>query len=415
MQQDKYTDFDLELRSMLEDAEVKPSRRVWKAVSGRLDGAAAASRSAWKWAVPGLAAALLAAVLFVTGTFSTSNDHSQEVLAAAEADPRPETDPVTLIQPSEKTEQASEHAAPVRRRIAAAQPAAAPVPEAAEQTADGSVPVTETVPAPAADAAAAETDVNAPAAATESAVTAPAASTREWENPFAGMAWDDLEKTNRRSLALTVQGSLGGNDAEFLASASLPRFAPISFKSAAGDRSYITEGGTSNYGIPVSLGIGARLNLTDRFSIGSGISYSLLTRTFSGTYTSIKGGSTETVASDEIHHTMHYLGIPLNIYFELLNGGAFKFYIHGGGTVEYCVSNKYSIHQGVSDVIFRDPVHGIQLSTGIGLGIQCAVNDFMSIYLDPSARYYFKCEQPRSVRTDKPFMANLELGLRFDF
>ena len=36
--QDKHTEeFDLRLRSMLADAEVKPSHRVWKGVSARLD------------------------------------------------------------------------------------------------------------------------------------------------------------------------------------------------------------------------------------------------------------------------------------------------------------------------------------------------------------------------------------------
>ena len=76
--QDKHAqDFDLQVRSMLADAGAKPSRRVWKGISARLDAASApAARSAswgWvRWAGMSLAAAALAAVLFLTRTQAPS-------------------------------------------------------------------------------------------------------------------------------------------------------------------------------------------------------------------------------------------------------------------------------------------------------------------------------------------------------
>ena len=45
MQDTGFEKFDLEMRSMLADAEVKPSRRVWKGVSARLDADAAPAAS----------------------------------------------------------------------------------------------------------------------------------------------------------------------------------------------------------------------------------------------------------------------------------------------------------------------------------------------------------------------------------
>ena len=39
--------------------------------------------------------------------------------------------------------------------------------------------------------------------------------------------------------------------------------------------------------------------------------------------------------------------------------------------------------------------------------------DSIGLYLDPSVRYYFHGNQPKSIRTDKPFMFNLDAGLRF--
>ena len=57
MQNDSSKDFDLIVRSKLEDAGIKPSRRVWRAVSSRLDAAEAASAAPavwYRWAAPPL-------------------------------------------------------------------------------------------------------------------------------------------------------------------------------------------------------------------------------------------------------------------------------------------------------------------------------------------------------------------------
>ena len=38
----------------------------------------------------------------------------------------------------------------------------------------------------------------------------------------------------------------------------------------------------------------------------------------------------------------------------------------------------------------------------------------LGIYLDPSVRYYFNCNQPKSIRTDQPLMLGFEVGARFN-
>ena len=65
MQDNHYEEFDRQIRSMLADAGTKPSRRVWKGISARLDAAEAPATSPWawmKWAGMSLAAA--AAIAF---------------------------------------------------------------------------------------------------------------------------------------------------------------------------------------------------------------------------------------------------------------------------------------------------------------------------------------------------------------
>jgi len=84
--------------------------------------------------------------------------------------------------------------------------------------------------------------------------------------------------------------------------------------------------------------------------------------------------------------------------------------VYAGGTADFCVSNKYTIE----DIIFRDPVNNPQFSVGAGLGVQFMVSKLIGLYIDPGVRYYFRCDQPKSIRTDQPLMVNFEAGLRFN-
>lgn len=225
-------------------------------------------------------------------------------------------------------------------------------------------------------------------------------------DPFARMAWED-KRSSGSKVALTFNSSVAGNDSDFLGNPST-QYRQSSTSSAI--KSGITETSTSVYGIPVSFGIGGRFSFNDRFSLGTGVSYSLLTRTFTGNY--IQGATF--ITGTDIRHTMHYLGIPVNAYFSIIGSKAIDFHVFGGGSFEFCLSNRYAISQPSGDITVKDPVKGVQMSAAVGLGVSFHLNDFLSIYLDPSARYYFRSQHPKSLRTDKPFMVNLELGLSFD-
>lgn len=90
--QEEFNEFDLQMRSMLEDAEAKPSKRVWKGISARLDAAAearGASQYGWmKWAGAALAfAAAIGAGFFFTGPQGTELQ-PQEVSLVAETVPQ---------------------------------------------------------------------------------------------------------------------------------------------------------------------------------------------------------------------------------------------------------------------------------------------------------------------------------------
>ena len=60
-----------------------------------------------------------------------------------------------------------------------------------------------------------------------------------------------------------------------------------------------------------------------------------------------------------------------------------------------------------------EPVRKLQFSVGAGVGVEFRLSGKLGLYLDPGVRYYFPNSQPKSIRTDKPFMFNFDAGLRF--
>ena len=112
---------------------------------------------------------------------------------------------------------------------------------------------------------------------------------------------------------------------------------------------------------------------------------------------------------------MQYVGVPVNLYYDLYRTSdeLMNLYAWGGGSAEICVSNKYRLMSAPGTVI-PDKAGAFQFSAAVGLGLEFRLADKLGLYVDPSVRYYFHGNQPKSIRTDKPFMFNFEAGLRFD-
>ena len=398
MTQDNWQDFDRQVRSMLQDAEVKAPRRVWRAVSGRLDAAA----SWWKWAVPAFAFAAIAAGLFFTwnGKDSTAvpQDLVAEVINTSDA-----VAPVaeTNVPAAEVMEELAEPVAPVRRAAAVA---VRPAVESSAQAVAGQEV------APAATEIAAE---EAPAEAAPAEAAAQPASANEPRGSVYSESeatkWADIEKEARRiqRLRLTgfyAQGGVGGNDSNITyGGTGISQMAPGPGSADAG----ISESSTSTYGIPFTLGLGTRFHIGDRFALGTGLEYSLLTRTFKGTYSDNYAGS--------IYHAVQYVGVPVNAYYDLLSAsdGLLNLYAWGGGAAEVCISNQYRL-LSEPGLTVKDKAGALQFSVVLGIGVEIPLSGKLSLYLDPAVRYYFHGNQPKSLRTDKPFMFNMDAGLRFN-
>lgn len=224
--------------------------------------------------------------------------------------------------------------------------------------------------------------------------------------------WGEEETVSRRKArtAITVSGLTGTNSTQNRNPAGPLRRPSISTAPVkTGIRQTSTE---STYGLPLSAGVGIKIGLSPKWSLGAGVNYTLLTRKFYGTYTSVSNGSIERQVSSDIRNSIHYIGIPVNAYYSIINRDHVNFYAYAGGAVEKCVSNEYDVLN--TSVIHKEVPAGVQFSANAGIGVEFILGKHIGLYIDPSLRYYFEGNQPKSIRTDQPLMLGFEMGFRFN-
>ena len=397
--QDNWQDFDRHIRSVMQDAEEKAPRRVWRAVSSRLDSVAAAA-AWWRWAVPAFAAAALVAGLFFSGIFDRRADAPGDIQILADAGQQSGMSVDALAQAEVLPEIIPELPAPAARRVQKAPAVSGTISRTDLPAEDAEVP-----------SVAESTEPQDITPSGKDEVSQEVKNDKEAEDIAAQWARISNEGQHRTSGlkigSLYAQGGVGGNDSNISYGGNgISRMAPGAGSADAG----ISETSASTYGVPFTIGLGVSFPVSEKLSIGTGLGYSLLTRSFTGSYTG--GGETY---NGSIFHNVSYVGVPVNAYYKLIGtrDGLMDVYAWGGGSAEICVANNYRLVNAQSRLI-NDKAGAFQFSAALGVGIQFKVSDKLGIYLDPAVRYYFHGNQPKSVRTDKPFMFNFDAGLRFN-
>ena len=383
MQEDRYNDFDLQIRSMLQDAEEEVPSRVWDAVSSRIERGKVTGLW-WRRAAAGAAVAAAVAL----GVFFALRPSSGSVTdgpVLAEVQPAAENAGTTESVETLLAEGSIDRPAAVRKAVGT----------------ENAIPAESAAPSEEQSTEAEGSGTAAPAGSGKTA-----GQNEEYrDDPFARMAAEDSRRDAwRERVSGFVQGNVTSNERSSKASG---RMASSSNGTAA--KTGVTENSISTYGIPLSFGVGARYRFSEKWSASAALTYTLLSRSFTGTYSD--GTSKSDVA--DINNNIHYLGIPVNVYYDILQSNKVSFYAFGGFSVEKGLVNKYNIHSQ-RPIHYSESVPGLQWSSALGLGFEFLLNDYLALYVDPSARYYFDCNQPKSVRTQKPFMMNLEVGLRFN-
>lgn len=167
--------------------------------------------------------------------------------------------------------------------------------------------------------------------------------------------------------------------------------------------------------IPVKVGLTARYNITGRLGVETGLTYSILS-------SSVKIGNSETGKNWSTgSQTLHYLGIPLNISFNILNSRYVNVYVTGGGMMEKSISGSIKTDEYVDGKFDRTLTtkispKGLQWSVNAAAGVQANILPQLGFFVEPGVSHHFKNgSRVRSIYTDKPTDFSLGFGLRYSF
>ena len=155
-----------------------------------------------------------------------------------------------------------------------------------------------------------------------------------------------------------------------------------------------------NHKIPVSFGVSARVHLTDRLSINTGLNYtrykSLRTRTFLATYDHQKDWQ-----------YVHYLGVPVRLDYTAVNMKHFNLYFGAGLQMDKCVYAK------VGD----ERLHEKQVLFGVNgaMGLQVNIVPMVGLYFEPEVSCALNEGSIETFRSKEPFVVTVRGGLRFNF
>jgi hypothetical protein len=395
----KENEFDIYVRNLMSGAEESVSPDVWKGVEAGLDRAARRRVvPVWLWRGVAAAAVAAAAAAFVllrpAQNLSNQPTIQQPVAQATDATlpaaTQPEEADVTPIQ-----QQA------VRLQGRVAQALEVPVaPEASEE-----LPVAVEAPA--------EPETRRP----DAVVAADAPSQDSFasdDEALRQLAFEEHRTHRKGEMSMSILGNIQSNTRPEGPTNKVRR-SPGLFVMPAPTKTGISREGTEfSFGLPVSAGIGLRYDFNPRWGIGTGIVYTNLSRSFLGDYQEVENGAfTKQLFDTDITNQQHYIGVPVSVFFNIVNTGNWNIHARIDGMGEKLLDNHFLIHDTEGDLHLHEKTAGLQFSTGVGVGVEFRFSPYVGIYFDPTLRYYFDCNQPRSLRTIQPLRMDFEAGLRF--
>ncbi len=171
-------------------------------------------------------------------------------------------------------------------------------------------------------------------------------------------------------------------------------------------KAYVPQEVISNtkFIMPVSVGVQFQMPISKLLSVGLGVNYTML---FSN-YDALSRQETR-----QTQQTLHYIGVPLNLYTTFMQKDNIRLYAMGGVTLEKGLYAFYRVSENGIRRSRGEYIEGMQLSVTGGLGVELAVSNSTGLYFDPSIAYYFDNNQPVSIRTAQPLQFKFELGFRF--
>ena len=413
----KENEFDIYLKSVLEDAQESVSPSVWDGVQKGLD------RKRRARIIPfyifGTAAAAAAVTLGVF-LFNRTPATSVENVAATAVAESVETPAASAQGDVEILPLEEQIASSSSARIAQASThsvktlAPAAEPEPAEEFTSGVVIVSFPEEAPSVD--------NSGTIGDEAMVT-PGDETVRHDYSGDARALDLLagEEARRQSrtprLSLGVSGNIQNNNRHEIPSSSIhktPVFSGPTLPAPPLEMGISNEQPEVYFSVPVSAGLSIRAGILPRLSVGTGVQFTGMSRTFVADFKDADHGE---IRGIDIDNRQAWLGVPLNLYFDISSTSRWQVYAHAGATAEKLLYNNFLVHHAPDDIVYKEDAGNLfQFSAGAGVGVMFRITKHVGLFMDPSLRYYFNSENmPRSIRTIQPLRFDMEAGVRFFF
>lgn len=161
---------------------------------------------------------------------------------------------------------------------------------------------------------------------------------------------------------------------------------------------------------PVRFGLSVYYQMGDKWGINTGVTYSRLS-------SKLQSGSDEyKVISDQ---TLHYIGIPIQVNYNVWQIGRFSTYVNGGVHLEKAIAGTVDTTFKMGDVVEKGPkehIHtkSLQASVNASLGMEYKLAKEVGVFFEPGVRYYFDDRSSLSnVYKERPFNFNAQIGIRY--
>ena len=408
-QQEPLDDFSRAIKERLEEHRTAYGESQWEAIASQIKPIV--KRRRLLWAVPAAAAV---AALFLLLLWPWSEEQPAAQLAETET-PSVESREV-VERPKVIAQVVVSSIEPVRQKLV-------PQPVAESETEEEKITIVEEI----------EPEVATPTEDTQPMEVQPQISPEKSNGKES--SWVAVKKTKKRGkLQLSASaGTAGSMDFNNLFSADEALFAdspqedmnylgpeklPIPSYSGGNDLRpapemiIVDQPTSSDYKYPISAGVTARWNFSERFGVETGLVYTYLESDhFYSTYMH----RTYRTQKEELH----YLGIPVYLTFNVFNTTRWNIYLSTGPMIEKgLVSEKTIKTHGINGVTSQsksnESIDGVQLSYNVGVGVAFRLIKDWSLYLEPRYSYYFDNDQPASIRTDQRGLFFLTGGIRFE-
>lgn len=173
--------------------------------------------------------------------------------------------------------------------------------------------------------------------------------------------------------------------------------------------SYEEETKNVRHYMPFTIGISFSKSITNRWNIESGLRYTYLR-------------TDQTIENDfsltESIQKVHYIGIPFKFNYKIYNTSRFSVYGQAGVVcdipIQSTLFNKENLIYNNTPIITKTRINvPLQWSVEGGIGVQYHLTPAISIYAEPSFKYFFNSgAEINTIRQTKPLELTIPIGIK---